>query len=90
MSKKGFGSIKLPKAGATSEFKEGFVLADLQIEPYRARLEIADGQEMKVDGCITARLKVEAIDKDLDIQPVPKLKAEMVIGRRSWKKNWCT
>ena len=48
-----------------------------EIEPYRGRLEIADEQEMKVDGCITARLKVGAIDKDLDMQPVPKLKAEM-------------
>ena len=34
---------------------------------------------MKVDVCTTARLRLEAVDKDFDMLVVPKLKAELVI-----------
>ena len=43
-----------------------------------------------MDGCINARLKLGAVDKDLDMLVVPKLKAEMVFGVQSLKENWCT
>ena len=45
---------------------------------------------MKVDGCITARLKLGAVDKDLDMLVVLKMKAELVFGVRSLKENRCT
>ena len=61
-----------------------------EIEPYEGRLETADGQELKIDRCNTARLKLGAVDKDLDKPVVPKLKAEMVFGVRSLKENQCT
>ena len=44
---------------------------------------------MKVDGRISARLKLGAVDKDLEMLVVPKLKAEMVFGLRSLKENRC-
>ena len=77
--------------GATNDLIRTDVAQDLldssEIEPYRGRLETADGQEKKVDGCINARLKLGAVDKDLDMLVVPKLKAEMVFGVRSLKEN---
>ena len=80
--------------GATADLIRADVAQDLldlsEIEPYRGRLETADGQEMKVDGCITARLKLRAVDKDLDMLVVSKLKAEMVFGLRLLKENRCT
>ena len=80
--------------GATTDLIRTDVARDLldssEIEPYWGRLETADGQEMKVDGCITARLKLGAVDKDLDMLVVPKLKAEMVFVLQSLKENRCT
>ena len=68
--------------GATTDLNRTDVAQDIldssEIERYRGRLETADGQEMKVDACITARLKLGAVDRDLDMLVVPKLKAEMV------------
>ena len=34
--------------------------------------------------------EIKAVDKDLDMLVVPKLKAEMVFGLRSLKENRCT
>ena len=80
--------------GATADLIRTDVARDLldlsEIEPYRGRLETADRQEMKVDGCITARLKLRAVDKDLDMLVVSKLKADMVFGLRLLKENRCT
>ena len=80
--------------GATTDLIRTDVARDLlyssEIEPYRGRLEIADGQETKVDGCITAHLKLEAVDKDLDMLVVLELKAEMVFGLRSLKEKRCS
>ena len=80
--------------GATTDLIRIDIARDLsdssEIEPYRGRLETSDGQEMKMDGCITARLNLGAVDKDLDMLVVPKLKAEMVFGLRSLKETRCT
>ena len=80
--------------GATTDLIRTDVAQDLlnssEIEPYRGRLETAERQKMKRDGYITARLKLGAVDKDLEMLIVPKLKAEMVIGLRSLKENRST
>ena len=79
--------------GATTDLIRSDVAPDLlnssEIEPYRGILETTYGQERKVDGCISTRLKLETVDKDLEMLVVPKLKAEMVFGLRSLKENWC-
>ena len=80
--------------GATTDLIRSDVARDVldlsEIEPYWSRLERADGQEVKVDGCITTRLKLGAVDKNFDMLVVPNLKAEMVIGLRSLRENRCT
>ena len=50
----------LDTGGGTTDLIRTDVAQDLldssEIKPYRGRLETADGQEVKLDGCITARL----------------------------------
>ena len=80
--------------GSTTNVIRSDVARDLldtsEIEPYRGRLETADGQEVKANGRISARLKLGTVDKDFDLLVVSKLKAEMVFGLRSLKENRCT
>ena len=84
----------LPDTGATTDLIRTDVARDLldssEIKPYRGRLETADGQEMKLDGFITARLNLGAVDKDLDMLVAPKMKAETIFGLQSLKENRCT
>ena len=55
--------------GVTTDLIRTDVARDLldssEIEPYRGTLETADGQEMMVDGCIIARLKLKPLTKIL-------------------------
>ena len=53
-------------------------------------LETADGRAVKVDGWITTNLELGSIDDDIEALVVPELKAELILGMRSFKEYECS